>query len=275
VIQFVKMHGIGNDFVLLDGIRESFDGVDFADLSRKMCDRRRGIGADGILLAERAGDDFRMRMWNPDGTESEMCGNGIRCFAKYLVDEGLSPSRKMKVETGAGTLEPVVQEDGLVRVDMGSAKMARTDIGIWGAPDSTFVEQPIDFHGTTMKGTAVSMGNPHLVLFVPDVSAVPLTEWGPTLEKHPLFPNRINVHFIQVLSRNHLKQRTWERGAGVTLACGTGACASAVAGRVTGRSEEQVTVSLPGGDLQIECREGEHVFMTGPAETVFEGRWRG
>jgi diaminopimelate epimerase len=271
MIRFVKMQGLGNDFVLLDGIRDSFAGASFPELSKAMCDRRHGVGSDGILLVEKVDDStFRMRMWNPDGSESEMCGNGIRCFARYLVNEGLS-APKMKVDTGAGVLEPRVLESGCVRVDMGPSRLSRADIGIWG--EGQFIEQTLDASGQQFKGTAVSMGNPHLVIVVPDVSAVPLETWGPALEKHPLFPNRINVHFVQALSPTHLRQRTWERGAGATLACGTGACAGAVAGRITGRSQDKATVTLPGGDLVIECREGENVFMTGPAETVFSGEW--
>ena len=268
------MHGIGNDFVLLDGVRENLEGLSFANLAQAMCDRRRGVGADGVLLAERAADgNFRMRMWNPDGSESEMCGNGIRCFAKYLLDEGIASSRKMHVETGAGLLEPEVLRDGRIRVDMGSPGLTRAKVGVAGEPDSDFVEQPLTIHGVELRGTAVSMGNPHLVTFVEDVSAVPLEEWGSAIENHPLFPNRINAHFVQVRSRSHLVQRTWERGAGATLACGTGACASAVAGRLTNRTDEEVTVTLPGGDLVIECELGRSVFMTGPAEAVFAGEW--
>jgi diaminopimelate epimerase len=274
VIRFVKMHGLGNDFVLLDGVRGNLKGLPFEELSRAMCDRRLGVGADGLLLAEGAqGGRFRMRMWNPDGSESEMCGNGIRCFAKYLLDAGHAGGPSMQVETGAGLLEPSVLPDGSVRVDMWPPKLKRGEIGLYGDAESTFVEQSFEFLGLEMKGTSVSMGNPHVAIFVPDVSAVPLEEWGPAVENHDLFPNRINAHFVQVRSPKHLVQRTWERGAGATLACGTGACAVAVAGRVTGRSGEDVTVSLPGGDLRIECREGENVFMTGPAVSVFAGEW--
>ena len=268
------MHGIGNDFVLLDAIRDDLGGADYSELAVGMCERRRGIGADGILVAERAaGGRFRMRMWNPDGSESEMCGNGIRCFARYLVDQGYSAQPQLQVETGAGLLQPVVLDDHRVRVDMGPPRLRLQDVQMVGPPDETFIDQPITVTAMTFAATAVSMGNPHLVIFVEDVSAVPLEEWGPALENHPRFPKRTNVHFAQVLSQKHLIQRTWERGAGATLACGTGACATAVAGRLTGRSGDHVTITLPGGDLEIECREGEPVFMTGPAEYVFEGTW--
>lgn len=268
------MHGIGNDFVLLDAIRENLGETDFPELAVRMCERRRGIGADGILVAEKASEGrFRMRMWNPDGSESEMCGNGIRCFARYLVDLGHSPERQLQVETGAGLLRPVVLDDDRVRVDMGPPHLRRQDIPMEGPADATFIDQPITVNAMTFAATAVSMGNPHLVIFVDDVSAVPLEEWGPALENHPQFPNRTNVHFVQVRSAKHLIQRTWERGAGATLACGTGACATAVAGRLARRSGEHVLITLPGGDLEIECREDEPVFMTGPAEYVFEGTW--
>jgi len=272
VIRFLKTQGLGNDFVLLDGIEEDLSRLPFPKLSIDMCDRRFGIGADGLLLAEKVGNGtFRMRMWNPDGSEAEMCGNGIRCFAKVLADKGHTKESHIKVETGAGLLEPALLSDGQVRVDMGPAGTKRSSVGMEGEGD--FIDQPVSIPGADLRGTAVSMGNPHVVVFVDDVQKVPLEEWGPAIECHDLFPKRINVHFAQAASRNHLIQRTWERGAGATLACGTGACAVAVAGRLTGRSEEDVTVSLPGGDLRIECREGENVFMTGPAVTVFEGEW--
>ena len=272
MIRFLKTQGLGNDFVLLDGIEEDFSRLTFPELSREMCDRRFGVGADGLLLAEKVGNGtFRMRMWNPDGSEAEMCGNGIRCFAKVLVDKGHTTESHIKVETGAGLLEPALLPDGQVRVDMGPAGTNRSDVGMAGEGD--FIDQPVPIPGADLRGTAVSMGNPHLVVFVDDVQKVPLAEWGSAIECHDLFPKRINVHFAQVASGKHLIQRTWERGAGATLACGTGACAVAVAGRLTRRSEDDVTVSLPGGELRIECREGENVFMTGQAVTVFEGEW--
>ncbi len=276
MIRFVKVHGLGNDFVLLDGIREPMDGRDYPHLSRAMSDRRFGVGSDGLLLAERLGaGHFRMRMWNPDGSESEMCGNGIRCFAKYVFDEGHTGATSFVVETGAGPLRPEIRPDGRVRVDMGPPRLARGEIGMAGSPETRMVDAPIVIEGHTIPGTAVSMGNPHLVLFVEDAKAVPLEQWGLALEHHAEFPNRVNVHFAQVCSPSHLIQRTWERGAGATLACGTGACAVAVAGRVTGRSQDHVTVTLPGGDLEIESRDGENVFMTGPAVEVFRGDWPG
>lgn len=274
MIPFTKMHGIGNDFVMLDAVRSPLDVTDYSSLAKAMCDRRFGVGSDGLIVVERGQSaPFRMRMWNPDGSASEMCGNGIRCCALLLRDHGHTEERVVPIETGAGVLRLEIVGDGCVRVDMGPARLERGAIGMTGDPRDTFIEQPIEIRGTQFLGTAVSMGNPHLVLFVEDAEAVPLHEWGPELESHPLFPNRVNVHFVQVRSQKHLVQKTWERGAGATLACGTGACASATAGFVTGRSERCVTVSLPGGDLSIEYSTTGRVWMTGPAQTVFVGEW--
>lgn len=264
------MHGIGNDFVLLDAFGETLPRLDFEELSREMNDRRFGIGGDGLILVEKGHEaPFRMRMFNPDGSESEMCGNGIRCFAKLLQERGYSGDGAVQVETGAGILTVQLESNGWVRVDMGKARLTRGEIPVQGEPAETFVEQPIGSY----RGTAVSMGNPHLVIFVPDVEAIVLEDLGPKLEHDPLFPQRINVHVAQVLDSSHLRMRTWERGAGITLACGTGACAVAVAGQVTGRSEPQVDIRLPGGHLKIEVMDDRSVFMTGPAEKVFVGDW--
>ena len=271
-LRFSKMHGIGNDFVMVDAIRQDLSGLDLPELSRTTNDRRFGIGGDGLILAL-PGDDapFRMRMFNPDGSESEMCGNGVRCFAAFVRTEGLTDSHSIAVETGAGLLNLDSLPDGRVRVDMGLARLTRGEIGMTGAPDESWIEQPIEIDGHAHTATAVSMGNPHMVIFVEDVASVPLADWGPRLERHPEFPNRVNVHFVQAMSRQHLVQRTWERGAGATLACGTGACASAVAGHLTGRSDARVRISLPGGDLEIELSPDSRVWMTGPAQHVFSG----
>lgn len=268
------MHGIGNDFVMVDGIRESLASDRLPELARQMNDRRRGIGGDGLIVAERGSEAaFRMRMFNPDGSESEMCGNGVRCFARYLQQQGHTTDSVITVETGAGTLTLEVGEGGLVRVDMGVARLTRGEIGMLDRPENRFQDEPVEVAGRTVPGTAVSMGNPHLVLFVEDASSVEVEAWGRPLEQHPLFPRRTNVHFVQVVDRSHLIQRTWERGAGITLACGTGACASAVAAVVTGRADRSVEITLSGGTLQIEYASDGHVFMTGPAETVFQGMW--
>lgn len=265
MIPFVKMQGLGNDFVVLDALRDEPTG-DLSGFARLVCDRRRGVGGDGLLLLER-GDaaPFRMRMWNPDGSESEMCGNGLRCAAALLRERGYA-SGEARIETGAGNLTATfVGSD--VAVDMGFARLTRGEIGMAGPPDERFVEAEIE--GET--ATAVSMGNPHLVLFVPDMDAVPLERKGPDLEGHPLFPDRTNVHFVQILGPDEARVRVWERGAGATLACGTGACAVAVAGVETGRLARRSTIRLPGGPLTIDVSGNRRVTMTGPASVVFEG----
>lgn len=274
MIPFVKMHGIGNDFVLVDGTRTDLSGYDLHALARALCDRHLGVGADGLIVAARDPDgSLRMRMWNPDGSESEMCGNGVRCFLLFARENGLVDGDRAVVATGAGKLLLERLDERRVRVDMGPYRLTRGEIGMLGEPGERFLDEPVSVGGVTLPGSAVSMGNPHLVLFVEEVDAVPLDEWGPFLEHHPLFPERVNVHFVEVLTRGHLRQRTWERGAGATLACGTGACASAVAAWSTGRAERCVLVDLPGGRLEIEIGPDGRVFMTGPAEKVFVGEW--
>lgn len=265
---FTKMQGIGNDFVMVDAIDGAELPEDLAALSKQVNDRRFGIGGDGLILLEK-GDQapFRMRMFNPDGSESEMCGNGVRCFANLLRDHGHLTDSSVQVETGAGILTLDLLGNDLVRVDMGMARLHPAEIGVNSALD-TFVDQPVT---DDYVGTAVSMGNPHLVIFVDNVDKVDLERVGPMLENLPLFPRRINVHFAQVVDRTHLIQRTWERGAGITLACGTGACAVGVAGFLTGRTDRRVDIKLPGGILEIEYRPDGRVLMTGPAVTVFTG----
>lgn len=265
------MHGIGNDFVLVKASDLPAES-EWPALAQRLCDRRFGIGSDGLLIADHTPEGvLQMRMLNPDGSESEMCGNGIRCFALYARDQGLTASDVIPVMTGAGLLELHIQPDQRVRVDMGLARLTRGEIGMTGTPDELFIGQTVTAAGHSFKATAISMGNPHLVMPVPEVAAIPLTELGPAFENHPLFPRRVNAHWIEVLSRDRIRQRTWERGAGVTLACGTGACACAVAAYLNELTERVVTVELPGGNLTIEYAEGGRVFMTGPAETVFTG----
>jgi diaminopimelate epimerase len=263
------MQGIGNDFIVVDALQQSSLPADLPSFAQKVNDRRFGIGGDGLILLEKGEQaPFRMRMFNPDGSESEMCGNGIRCFGRLLKDHDHLTSDSIKVETGAGILELQLVEPNQFRVDMGKARLTRGEIGMVGNADENFFEAEIP---EGFKGTAVSMGNPHLVIFVEDVSKISLETIGPVLEHFDQFPKRTNVHFIQVIDRSHLIQRTWERGAGITLACGTGACASAVAAFVTGRADRNVDIKLPGGHLQIEYKEDGTVLMTGPAESVFEG----
>jgi diaminopimelate epimerase len=237
-----------------------------------MTDRRLGVGGDGLILVERgAAAPFRMRMFNPDGSESEMCGNGIRCFAQLARDRGYLNGAKADVETGAGRLVVELTEEGQVRVDMGPARLKKSEIPMAPSSDENFIDQPIGVND--LRGTAVSMGNPHLVIFHDDVKSISLESVGPIIEHSELFPARVNVHFVQVVDRGHLIQRTWERGAGITLACGTGASACCVAGFLNGRSDRRVAIDLPGGHLQLEYTENGNVFMTGPAATVFEGEW--
>lgn len=267
------MHGIGNDFVMLD-LLESPAPVDCAGLAQRMNDRRKGIGGDGLILVERGNEaPFRMRMFNPDGSESEMCGNGIRCFARLIKERGYLSGSEADIETGAGRLVVMLTDDGQVRVNMGKARLKRSEIPMSGTPDQTFIDQPLNVQG--LRGTAISMGNPHVVIFTDDVASIPLDSIGPVLETHELFPRKTNVHFVQVVNRTHLIQRTWERGAGITLACGTGACSVAVAAFLNGHTERGVSIDLPGGRLAIEYAVDGTVFMTGPAVTVYDGVWQG
>lgn len=272
-IPFTKMHGIGNDFVMVDLIRDHglSSSQPWPKISQFACDRRFGIGGDGLILLDRQDSTLQMRMFNPDGSESEMCGNGIRCFGLLAHDRGYVTEDHFPVLTGAGTLELELLPEHSVTVNMGRARLSPTEIGMAGTTEAEFINQELGFEG--LRGTAVSMGNPHLVIFVKDASAVPLEEWGPKLETHPSFPNRVNVHFIEVVDRGHLVQRTWERGAGITLACGTGACASGVAAHVNGLADRKVAIKLPGGSLGVDYRPDGTVFMTGPAETVFDGQF--
>lgn len=276
-MHFIKMHGLGNDFVLVNTL-ESEDLGDYPSLARRICHRRFSIGADGLILvlpSDRA--DLRMRIFNPDGSEPEMCGNGIRCFARYVYEAGLVPKPEFAVETLAGIIKPrlILNEDKVagVRVDMGEPHLERSQIPMTGE-GSPVLNEPITAAGTRWEGTCVSMGNPHCIFFVDDILQAPVTTVGPAVEQHPLFPRRTNVEFIEVLNPEELKMRVWERGAGETMACGTGACAAAVAGALTGRSKRKVTVHLAAGDLQIEWSETDnHVYMTGPAEEVFRGNF--
>lgn len=274
MIPFTKMHGIGNDFVLINGFCVQLEELALPELARRMCDRKFGVGGDGLILATKGEHlPLRMRMFNPDGSESEMCGNGVRCFLKFLHQTKVTEDREIDVETGAGPLKLVLHDDGTVEVAMGRAKLTRGEIGMLGDPGESFVHQPMSALGAEYHATAVSMGNPHIVIFVPDASAIALEMVGPILEHHELFPNRTNVHFVQVVNRGHLIQRTWERGAGITLACGTGACACAVAAFLNGHADREVKIDLPGGQLQIHYRDDEQVIMRGPAESVFVGNF--
>lgn len=276
-MKFTKMHGIGNDYVYVSTFDQPAPG-DPAALARAVSDRHFGVGSDGLILigpSERA--DARMRMFNADGSESEMCGNGVRCVAKYIHDHGIARKPGVSIETGRGVLRLDIEaENGKaarVRVDMGAPILKGTEIPTTLAGDPP-VNAPIEILGQALALTAVSMGNPHVVAYVEDVLSFPVERLGEALEIHPAFPRKVNVHFAQVLSPREVRMRTWERGSGITLACGTGACAVCVAGVLTGRTDRAILAHLPGGDLMLEWPErGGSVFMTGPATEVFSGDW--
>lgn len=290
-MKFTKMHGLGNDYVYVNGFDERVDNP--ADVARQVADRHFGIGGDGlILILPSEAADVRMRMFNADGSESEMCGNGVRCVAKYAYDHGLTRHNPMRVETGRGVLtlgmkvvegkvrgvtvnmgEPILEAEKIPTtlpsprvVDVSLAKL-----GIWPTVPAWFGACGLD-----PRVTCVSMGNPHVVLYCHNLEGVPLEQVGPMLENAAAFPRRINVHFVQVTSPGEITMRTWERGSGITQACGTGACAVAVAGVLTGRTSRKLLAHLPGGDLTLEWRESDNtVLMTGPATEVFSGEWKG
>jgi diaminopimelate epimerase len=267
-IPFTKMHGLGNDFILIDSRRERLR--DLPALSKKLCDRRFGIGADQMLLlydSEIA--DFRMRILNADGGEVEMCGNGIRCFAKYIWDRGLSDNAVLSVETLADIIRPEKAGD-LIRVDMGEPVLEGRLIPV--NLDGLIKDFALKIDHKEFRITCVSMGNPHAVTVVDDVEIIELKKYGPLIETHALFPRRINVEFIQIIDPKHIKMRVWERGSGETMACGTGAAAAAVAAHLKGLTGKKVKVALLGGELMIEWVGNNHVYMTGPAVEVFEGR---
>lgn len=275
-MKFTKMHGCGNDYVYVNLFEEKI--TDPAALSIKVSDRHFGIGSDGLITigpSEHA--DFRMRIYNADGSEAEMCGNGIRCVAKYVYDHHMTDQKEISVETGAGikTLQMTV-EDGkvtMVRVDMGQPVLEPDQIPVKASGDRV-VDEPITAGGKEWRMTCVSMGNPHAVVFVDDVADFALETYGPAFENHERFPKRINTEFVQVISRKEVSMRVWERGSAETFACGTGTCATVMACILNDRTDNQVLVHLRGGDLQIEYdSESRHIFMTGPAIEVFEGQW--
>jgi diaminopimelate epimerase len=291
-MNFTKMHGLGNDYIYVNCFEEKVENP--AQLAPVVSDRHKGIGADGLILigpSEKA--DVRMRMFNADGSESEMCGNGIRCVAKYTYEHKLVKAggqfslpgqsngypASLKIETGNGvlTLGLVVDDRDKVQqvcVNMGQPILVPKDIPV-NMSGERIVEQPIEIPGQELLMTCVSMGNPHAVFFCEDVEAIELEKLGPVIENHACFPNRINVHFVQVDNSTEFTMRTWERGSGITMACGTGACAVCVAAILTGRTERECTGHLPGGDLNLYwCQENNCVYMTGPAVEAFTGVWQ-
>lgn len=269
--RFTKMQGLGNDFVMVDAVRQAVQMT--PGLARRLADRRFGVGCDQVLVVEPADGpdvDFVYRIFNADGGEVEQCGNGARCFARFVVDCGLTTKREITVRTRGGVIRPQLGEDGRVTVDMGAPRLLPAEVPF--VSDSDALVQALEVGGTTRYITAVSMGNPHAVQVVADVDTAPVSVEGPLIESHPRFPQRVNAGFLQIIDRHNARLRVYERGAGETLACGTGACAAAVAAIQRGLLESPVRVETQGGGLDIAwAGEGRPVWMTGPAETVFAG----
>ncbi|MFN3395392.1 MAG: diaminopimelate epimerase [Thermodesulfovibrionales bacterium] len=282
-IYFTKMHGLGNDFILLDGIKNpQLLGLDFATIGPHLCHRRFGIGADQILLlAPSTMSDFQMRIFNADGSEVEMCGNGIRCLAHYIWGKGLSNKKILDIETRAGIIRPE-RVDDLVKVDMGKPifdpKRIPVNItdeflkNVFEGKVKAIIDYPLQIDDRLFSIACLSMGNPHAVIVVDKVEDFQVGYYGPMIENHVLFPKRTNVEFVEILNPSEIRMRVWERGSGETMACGTGASASVVATILKGLTKRDVTVHLLGGDLQISWASDNHVYMTGPAEEVFEGK---
>jgi diaminopimelate epimerase len=290
-MKFTKMQGAGNDYVYVDCFARAVPSNP-AELARKIADRHCGVGGDGLIfICPSTVADARMRMFNADGSEAEMCGNGVRCVAKYVYDHDICRSPTLKIETGRGvlTLDLELKNDRVerVRVDMGEPileadkipttlkgeRVVDRPIDDW--PEGRLLPDSLESSDTNLQVTCVSMGNPHAVFYCKDVSRVPLGRVGPILERAPFFPKRANIHFVQAHRPSEVTMRTWERGSGITLACGTGASAVCVAGVLTGRTERKLLAHLPGGDLELEWKaENNHVYMTGPAVEVFSGEWQ-
>jgi len=278
VIEFTKYHGLGNDFILIDN-RHSPDPIATPEQAVQLCDRHFGIGADGVIFAlpGQDGTDYTMRIFNSDGSEPEMCGNGIRCLAQFIADlEGINAAgQSYRIQTLAGEMIPKLEGSGQVTVDMGPPQLSAREIPTTlGNSAEKVVSVPLEVAGQTWKVTCVSMGNPHCITFVEDADRIDLNILGPQFENHSVFPQRTNTEFIEVVRPDYLKMRVWERGAGITLACGTGACASVVAGVLAGRCDRACTVELPGGCLKIDWSEQtQRVYMTGPAQRIFQGTY--
>jgi diaminopimelate epimerase len=276
-MRFTKMQGAGNDYIYVDCFQET-PPDDLAETARRISDRHFGVGGDGlVLICPSQVADAQMRMFNADGSESEMCGNAIRCVAKYVYEHGIARKGTMQIETGAGVLSlELFEEDGVVecvRVDMGCPILDPQKIPTtWTGGE--VVVRPNDVDGREFRVTCVSMGNPHCVSYVEELSDELVLGFGPKIELDPHFPNKVNAEFVQVISPREIRMRVWERGSGETLACGTGASAVCVAGVISGRTEREITAHLRGGDLQLHWAENNHLYMTGPAVEVFSGEWR-
>ncbi|WP_288513551.1 diaminopimelate epimerase [uncultured Victivallis sp.] len=266
-----KWHGLGNDFILTELSKSS--SFDIRGTVERLCDRHFGVGADGVVtIRHLSGNAFEMRIYNADGTEPEMCGNATRCVGLYIKRRMLARGDEFELRTKGGIVRPKVLENGTVRVDMGEPRLLRGEIPVAGNPAEQAREVKLRADGRDFTAFCVSMGNPHAVIFVPDIEAVELEKWGPVLECDPQFPKKINVEFVEVRSPGMVRMRVWERGCGITMACGTGSCATAVAGHLSGRTGSCVTVLLDGGELLVEHSAADnHVYMTGPAVEVFRG----
>ena len=273
-MQFTKYNGLGNDFVFVNTFKQTLQ--DPFRAAKILCDRRRGIGADGlILIGPSTVNDVRMRVINADGSEAQMCGNASRCVPFFVREQGILDKSELTLETLAGPIFTKIVDNSnrLVTVDMGIPRLLRGQIPMTGDPAECAIDIPLQMPAEVVYGTAVSMGNPHFVMFGPDAEHVPVEIYGPQVENHKMFPQKTNVEFVTVLDENTVRMRVWERGAGITQACGTGACASVVAAVISGKTSRRVTVKLDGGDLLVSWPEQKHIFMTGPAEKTFTGTW--
>ncbi|MDF2636071.1 MAG: Diaminopimelate epimerase [Pelosinus sp.] len=273
---FSKWHGLGNDFVIVNGLEEKIDN--YNEVAIKVCDRNFGIGADGlVVILPSQIADFEMRIFNSDGSEAEMCGNVTRCIARYVFEYGLTNKKKITLETKAGIIKPeLIFIDNVlstIRVDMGEPRLKRGEIPMTGTENEQVINESLLVDGAEYRITCVSMGNPHCILFVDDITSIDLCDLGSKIETHATFPRKTNVEFVQVLNKQKLRMRVWERGAGITMACGTGACATLVAAVLNGKTDRQATVELDGGELLIEWGLDNHIYMSGPAVEVFRGQY--
>ncbi|NEU52927.1 diaminopimelate epimerase [Bacillus altitudinis] len=276
--QFTKMHGLGNNYIYVNQMQEQLPEEQLSEIAIRVSSVYTGIGSDGmILICPSDVAPVKMRIFNNDGSEGKNCGNGLRCVAKYVYEHQIVTDTTFQIETLSGLVEATVHvQDGhvqLVTVDMGKPRFEKEAMPMLGEPASTTINEPLDFGTTTLNGTAVSMGNPHIVFYLEDIEQAPLDSLGPIIEKHDMFPEGVNVEFVERVSETELHFRVWERGSGITQACGTGACAAAVSTIVNGhaKKETDMTVHLAGGDLIIRWKDNDHVLMTGPAETICDG----
>lgn len=276
--QFTKMHGLGNNYIYVNQMKEQLSEEQLSEIAIRVSSVYTGIGSDGmILICPSDVAPVKMRIFNNDGSEGKNCGNGLRCVAKYVYEHQIVTDTTFQIETLSGLVEATVHvQDGhvqLVTVDMGKPRFEKEAMPMLGEPASTTINEPLDFGTTTLNGTAVSMGNPHIVFYLEDIEQAPLDSLGPIIEKHDMFPEGVNVEFVERVSETELHFRVWERGSGITQACGTGACAAAVSTIVNGhaKKETDMTVHLAGGDLIIRWKDNDHVLMTGPAETICDG----